>query len=170
MQKVIAPVLKLSWPYLILFVVFGVVVGLFSGFFGVGGGILIIPALVLSLGLKQQTAQGISLAFMVPVTLVGADNYFKQGATNTSHIPLMIALAVGGVLAIPFAVKVANALPQDTLKIFFALFITAVAVKIMPNAPAGVEVVAYNLKLMAALVGVLLAAVGFRLLFVIIGK
>ncbi len=148
--------LKLAWPHYIGFVLFGVVVGIFSGLFGVGGGIVIIPTLVLLLGLKQQTAQGISLSFMVPVTLVAAQYYYRIGAIGKQHLPLMLCLIAGGVVATPFGAKVANSLPQNTLKAMFALFMVAVAVRIMPKG---------SLTSMGSLVGVLLVAIGIRLIF-----
>ena len=147
---------KLGIPHYIGFVVLGVFVGLFSGLFGVGGGIVIIPALVLLLGVTQQTAQGISLAFMVPTALVNAATYFRHGAIRTEHFILILALIVGGVAAGPYASKVANSLPQNTLKMMFAIFMVAVAVRIMPKG---------DIKSMGWLIGVLFVAVGIRMLF-----
>jgi len=148
--------LKLGIPHYLGFVVLGVIVGLFSGLFGVGGGIVIIPTLVLLLGVTQQTAQGISLAFMVPTALVNAITYFQKGAIKTEHFVLILALIIGGVAAGPYASRVANSLPQNTLKMMFAIFMVAVAVKIMPKG---------DLKSMGWLIGVLFIAVGIRLLF-----
>jgi len=148
--------LKLGWPHYLGLVVLGVIVGLFSGLFGVGGGIVIIPALVLLFGMTQQTAQGLSVAFMVPVALANAISYFRSGATNLSHLPLLLAVIVGGVVAGPYASAVACRLPQNTLKAMFAIFMVAVAVRIMPHS---------SLKSMGALLGVLLLAIGIRLIF-----
>jgi len=57
--------------------------GIFSGTFGVGGAIIVIPALIFFLGLSQHQAQGTSLAFMIPpVTLMATINYWKNGYVN----------------------------------------------------------------------------------------
>jgi len=147
---------RLGWPHYAGLVALGAFVGLFSGLFGVGGGIIIIPSLVLLFGMTQQTAQGLSLAFMVPAALVNALTYFREGATSGAHLPLLLALVIGGIAAGPYASVVANRLPQDTLKAMFAIFMVAVAVRIMPQA---------NFRSLGGLVGVLLVAIGIRLIF-----
>ncbi len=68
---------------ILLLVITGLMAGVFSGTFGVGGAIIVIPALISFLGLSQHQAQGTSLAFMVPpVTLMAALNYSKNGYVN----------------------------------------------------------------------------------------
>jgi uncharacterized protein len=151
------PDFHLAWFHYIGLALLGAFVGLFSGLFGVGGGIVIIPALILLFTMTQQTAQGISLAVMVPLAFVNAITYFQKGATKAAHIPLLIALMVGAVSAGPFASAVANRLPQNTLKTMFALFMVAVAVRIMPEG---------SLRSMGWLLGVLLVAIGIRLILV----
>jgi uncharacterized membrane protein YfcA len=144
-----------NWPQYLGLAALGAFVGIFSGLFGVGGGIIIVPSFVLLMGLSQQTAQGLSLAFMVPTALINALTYHREGAITAAHVPLLLALVIGGVAAGPFGSVVANRLPQATLKTLFALFMVAVAVRIMPQA---------NLRSMGWLLGVLLVAIGIRLI------
>jgi uncharacterized protein len=67
----------------ILLAIIGLMAGIFSGTFGVGGAIIVIPALIFFIGLSQHQAQGTSLAFMIPpVTLMATINYWKNGYVN----------------------------------------------------------------------------------------
>ncbi len=66
-----------------ILIIIGLVAGYLSGLMGLGGGIIIIPALVYLLGFSQQTAQGTTLALMVlPIGLIAANQYFKAGHVN----------------------------------------------------------------------------------------
>ncbi|HPE74856.1 MAG TPA: sulfite exporter TauE/SafE family protein [Draconibacterium sp.] len=68
---------------LIILIIVGVVAGLLSGAFGIGGAIIVIPSLVFILGLSQHEAQGTSLAFMIPpVGILATWNYWKAGHVN----------------------------------------------------------------------------------------
>jgi len=77
---------------LIILIVVGIVAGLLSGAFGIGGAIIVIPALVFILGLSQHEAQGTSLAFMIPpVGILATWNYWKAGNVNWK-IALILSL------------------------------------------------------------------------------
>ncbi len=68
---------------LIILIIVGIVAGMLSGAFGIGGAIIVIPALVFILGLSQHEAQGTSLAFMIPpVGILATWNYWKAGHVN----------------------------------------------------------------------------------------
>ena len=68
---------------LIILIIVGILSGLLAGAFGVGGAIIVIPALVFILGLSQHEAQGTSLAFMIPpVGILATWNYWKAGHVN----------------------------------------------------------------------------------------
>jgi len=144
------------WLYYGGLIAVGVVVGISSGLFGVGGGTVLIPAMVVLYGQSQQTAQGISLAVMVPVTLVNAVTYFRCGATNAGHYALIVSLIVGALLAGPYAARFANQMPENTLKILFAVYMIVVAIRIMPQG---------NLRSMGLLAGVLCIGAGIRLIW-----
>ena len=133
------------------YAIMGVVVGLFSSLFGVGGGIIMVPFLVLIFGSTQHMAQGISLAAMVPTALVGAARYMKEGNTN---LLVAAALCVGSIPAAAYGANLAQRLPQTTLRTLFALFMVAVAARIMPTG---------SLRSMSLLMGMTLIAVGVRL-------
>jgi len=138
----------------LLYVLLGAVVGIFSGLFGVGGGIIMVPALVLLTGASQQMAQGISLAVMVPTAFGGAIRYWQGGNMNLwIALPLAIGAIPAGYL---FGADLAQKLPQNTLKIMFAMFMVVMASRIMPNA---------STKSMSLLLGMAFVSVGVRMIF-----
>ena len=130
----------------------GVVVGTFSSLFGVGGGIIMVPVLVILAGFGQHMAQGISLAVMVPTALVGGFGYWRGGNVN---LWIAAAVCVGSIPTAHLGQGIAQKLPQTTLRTLFALFMVGVAARIMPTA---------SLRSMSLLLGMTLVAVGVRLM------
>ncbi len=114
--------------YLIVLAV-GLAAGILGGFFGVGGGVLIVPALVLLLGVEQHTAVGTSLgALLPPVGILGAYEYYKHGNLN---IGFAILLGAGLLLGGYFGAKIAVTLSGLTLRRAFALFLLIVSVRLL---------------------------------------
>ncbi|HET9952004.1 MAG TPA: sulfite exporter TauE/SafE family protein [Candidatus Eisenbacteria bacterium] len=109
-------------------VLLGLGVGAFAGLLGVGGGIILVPALVLAQGFDQHLAQGVSLALIVPIGLVGAVSYARAGHTRLHVLPALFAGgALGGWLGATFA----QSLRGPVLTRIFALFSIAVAVRMI---------------------------------------
>jgi uncharacterized membrane protein YfcA len=116
------------------FVILGVCVGIFSGTLGVGGGTVVIPALVLLWGFGQKSAQGMSLAIMVPMALIGALRYWKN--PEVEFHGWVIALIVLGALAGTLAgTELAARLPAGILRKTFAVFLVIVAVRMFTASP-----------------------------------
>lgn len=110
----------------IIFCFIGIVAGLTSGFFGIGGGIIIIPALVYCAGFSQMTAIGTSLAILLPpVGLMAAIEYYKHG-----HVDIRAALIIAACLFVTAWISsiFANKLPQNTVKFMFGVFVTGIGV------------------------------------------
>lgn len=105
--------------------VLGLAVGIFSGYFGVGGGLLIVPALSLLQGLPQQLAQGTSLASILVIAPAGAYEHARHGNVVGRLVP---ALAVGAAIGGPLASWLAQALPHAALARAFGIFMLANAV------------------------------------------
>lgn len=109
----------------------GFTAGTAAGLFGVGGGILFVPALVFVFGLEQAEAQATSLLAIVPVALVGS--YRQHGYGN---VAVRDGLAIG-MFSLPCAVAsawVANALPEGTLKVLFVALCLYVAFRMARRA------------------------------------
>jgi hypothetical protein len=110
-------------------VVIGLLAGIFSGFMGVGGGVVMIPLMIVFLGFNQHEAQGLSLAVLaVPVTLIAAYTYHTSGFPVDWKFALIIAVffVVGALAGSKFAVKV----DQNVLKKIFAVVLVIAAVKL----------------------------------------
>ncbi len=110
-------------------VVIGLAGGILSGMIGVGGGIIIVPALVLFLAFTHHQAQGTSLALlMLPVTFLAVINYYKKGYVDFRIVGVLaIGFVAGGYLGSRFALSV----PQETLKKIFAVIMIIIAVKML---------------------------------------
>ena len=95
----------------IAYIFLGVISGTLSGLIGIGGGIIIIPALVFFFGLSQHTAQGTTLALMVPpIGLLAALNYYQHGYVNLKIAAFIcIGFFLGGWLGANFATSLSNA-------------------------------------------------------------
>lgn len=119
----------MNFLFTIALIILGLVAGVFSGLVGVGGGVIIVPALVYLFGLTQQTAQGTTLALLVPpIGLLAAYTYYKQGFVDL-RIAVIIAIGfiIGGFLGSKFAVK----LPTETLTKIFAVSIILIGFKML---------------------------------------
>ena len=109
-------------------VLIGLLAGILSGFLGVGGGVIMVPLMLILLGFNQHEAQGTSLAVLaVPVTFIAAYTYHVSGSPINWKYAGVIALffIVGGLVGSKFAVSV----PQNILKKIFAVVLLIVAVK-----------------------------------------
>ena len=113
----------------LILVCVGIAAGILSGTVGVGGGIIIVPALIYFLGFSQMNAQGTSLALiMLPVGFLGVIQYYKMGHINYN---IVMILAVGFIAGSFFGSKFALSLPQDTMKKTFAILMIIIAVKML---------------------------------------
>lgn len=107
----------------------GLVSGVFSGLFTVGGGLVTVPALTSVFGVRRQTtAQGLALAAVVPGALVALLTYAMAGKVDWSR---GLPLAVGGLLSISWGVALAHRLPERVLgRAFCALLLVAAAMMV----------------------------------------
>ena len=109
--------------------IIGFAAGFLGGMVGLGGGVLIVPALVLLLGLSQHLAQGISLTMMLfPVGILGVINYYKKGYVDFRYAGLIaIGFFLGSYLGSRFSLN----LPQETVKKIFAVVLILLALKLL---------------------------------------
>ena len=119
----------MSVSMLILLLVIGIITGVVAGMFGIGGAIIMVPALVFIMGLSQHMAQGTSLAVMLPpIGIIAAYNYYKAGQVN--FIFAMI-LAMAFLVGSYFGSKIALNLSQPLLKKIFGVLLLLVAAKML---------------------------------------
>lgn len=113
--------------HVVIIALIGISAGLLGGLLGLGGAIIIIPALVFFLGYSQQMAQGTALIMMVlPVGGLAAFQYYQKGFVDIKSALIMAAFFfVGGY----FGAKYATHIPQELLKKLFAVLLVVIAVK-----------------------------------------
>lgn len=112
--------------YLILI---GMAAGFLGGMVGIGGGIIIVPALIMLLGMSQHQSQGISLTMMLfPVGILAVLNYYKKGYVDFRLAGILaVGFIIGGYLGSKFSLS----LPQETVKKIFAIIMIIVAVRML---------------------------------------
>lgn len=115
------------------FIGIGLAAGLLSGLFGVGGGTIIVPLLVLLLGFNQRLAAGTSLAAIVPTSIVGVTSYALHGAV--AWIPALI-LAAAAVVGAQVGTRVATRISQPVLRWCFVGFVVIVVVSLFLVVPS----------------------------------
>ena len=111
------------------YVVVGLAAGVLSGFLGLGGGAIVIPALVFLFGFTQHQAQGTTLAMMIPpIGLLAAYKYYQSGNVKIAAAALMcIGFFIGGY----FGAKFVDKIPELILKRCFGVFILFIALKMI---------------------------------------
>lgn len=121
--------MKMSTTMLLILIVIGIVTGFMAGMLGIGGAIVMIPALVYFLGITQQAAQGTSLAVMLPpIGILAAYNYYKAGQVNIKFALILAAFFLVGSF---FGSKLALNIPQALLKKIFGVLLLLVAAKML---------------------------------------
>ncbi len=117
----------MSLQTIVILLLIGFAAGILSSMVGIGGGVVIVPALVLALGMSQKLAQGTSLALMLPpIGVLAVMNYYKQGYVD---------LKVAGIICTTFILggyvgsKIVLGLEPSLIKKIFAVFMILIAVK-----------------------------------------
>ena len=114
---------------ILLYIVIGIGAGVLSGLFGIGGGIVIVPALIYLAKMTPQTATGTSLGvFLMPVGILGAMTYYRAGNMNV-RVTLWVAL--GLFMGAWFGARLAQTLTSVQLKRAFALLLLFVAGRLL---------------------------------------
>ncbi len=119
-------------PLWLVFVVIGLIGGFASGLFGVGGGIVIVPALIYWAGFTQHKATGTSLAVLLPpIGLAAALEYYRHGNVDVRAAMILAAMMIVGAWV---GAYVANRLPGPYLRLAFGLFISGLGVYLVYGA------------------------------------
>ena len=120
---------KMDIQTLIILIFIGVAAGILGGMVGIGGGIIIVPALVYFLGFSQKMAQGTSLAILLlPIGLLGVMQFYKQGYID---IKVSMVIAVAFFFGSYFGSRIALSLSQESVKKIFAILMLLIALKML---------------------------------------
>ncbi|MCX6291232.1 MAG: sulfite exporter TauE/SafE family protein [Bacteroidetes bacterium] len=112
---------------IIIILAVGIMAGMFSGFIGIGGGLIIVPCLVYFFGMSQHEAQGTSLAMMLPpIGILAVLNYHRQGMVDWKVAAILCITFIAGSF---FGSKIAISLDASMVKKVFAVFMLLVALK-----------------------------------------
>jgi uncharacterized membrane protein YfcA len=109
--------------------VMGLAAGVISGMVGIGGGTILVPAMVYILGFSQHQAQGTTLAmFLIPIGILGVYNYWKGGYVDVKTALIMAITFVAGSY---FGSKISISLEAETVKKIFGIFLAVLSVKMI---------------------------------------
>tara|TARA_Y100000385_G_scaffold53021_1_gene50307 strand:- start:2500 stop:3369 length:870 start_codon:yes stop_codon:yes gene_type:complete len=120
-----------STPDLRIVALVGIAAGLLGGLFGVGGGLIIVPGLVLLVKLERRLANGTSLAATLPIALASLSTYLYNGNVDWAVAGL---LASGTVVGAIIGTKLLTILPKRTITIIFIITVLATAVRLFTTA------------------------------------
>lgn len=120
---------KMTTQIVLTLIVIGLAAGMLSGLVGVGGGIIVVPALVFFLGFTQSEAQGTSLGLLLlPVGILAVMNYYQKGFIDVKVVGIMaLAFVLGGWLGS----KLALTIPEVVTKRVFAILLFYTAFKML---------------------------------------
>ncbi len=110
--------------------ILGVLAGTLSGIFGIGGGIVIVPTLILIFGMHYHAATGTSLvALLLPVGILGAWQYLKSGKIGSPEIYSGLIIAAGILIGTYIGANLAISIPETYLRKGFAILLCLVAIR-----------------------------------------
>ena len=112
----------------------GVATGVLAGLLGVGGGILLVPFLVLAVGMTQHEAEATSLLVILPTALAGSVALRRREVGN---LPVALALGSVGAVGAAMGALLALSLPADVLRSVFAILLAVVGIRLVRDARAG---------------------------------
>lgn len=114
---------------ILILVLIGLFAGTMSGFIGIGGGVIIVPALVYILGMSQHGAQGTSVLLMLPpIGILAAINYYKAGQLNVSYA---VIIALTFIIGAYFGSKLSLRLNGNLVKFIFGILMLYIAVRMI---------------------------------------
>lgn len=115
-------------PVIVLIAAIGLIGGVLSGLFGIGGGLVIVPALILVAGFPIAVAAGTSLAaLLLPVGLFGALEYYRAGHVD---VQAAVVIAIGLLIGAYFGARIGTSLPPEVAQRAFGVFLLVVGARL----------------------------------------
>lgn len=121
-------VLTFTLEQLAIILVLGLVAGALAGLLGIGGGVILVPAMAFLLGVDQHTAQGVSLVVIVPTAITGALTHYRRGNVRPR---LAVSLGMSAVVGSLIGSWLAGQLPATELRTGFGVFVVVVAARMV---------------------------------------
>lgn len=140
-----------AWGRIARLAIIGALVGFFSGLFGVGGGIILVPMLIAFVGFDQRHASGTSLAAVLPTAISGMITYASHGSVDWLAGACLAAGAIGGSLVGTWLLQ---RIRQDILRVIFIVFLVLIAVRIFFLVPNRALQLDFDFWVVVALVAV----------------
>lgn len=122
----------MTLPEVGLLLLVGLTAGVLAGLFGIGGGLIMVPAMVLLFSFDQHTAQGTSLLVIIPAAAAGSVTHYRHGRLAVGGA---MALGAGGVIGALIGSTTALTLDDHLLQRLFALFLIAMAIRLLKKEP-----------------------------------
>jgi uncharacterized protein len=119
---------------LVLLVAVGALSGVLAGLLGVGGGLLLVPFLVLAVGMSQHEAEATSLLVILPTAIAASVALRRRGIGD---LPLALSLGVVGAAGAVAGALLALTLPADTLRLIFAALVAIIGFRLVRDAWSG---------------------------------
>ena len=127
----IQPKRQMTVQIIIALLIIGAIAGMLSGLVGIGGGIVIVPALVYFLAFTQKQAQGTSLAILLlPIGILAVLNYYRDPEVHLD-VKVVVLVTLGFLAGSYYGSKIALALPEATVKKVFAILLILIAFKML---------------------------------------
>ncbi len=115
-------------------VLIGLLAGTLSGFIGIGGGVIMVPAIIYVLGVSQHEAQGISITTMLlPIGILAFYNYYKGGQVTNEFIAYSAVIAVTFIIGGYFGSKISLKLNPQLVKLIFGILMLYIGFKMIIN-------------------------------------
>jgi len=132
----------------------GLVAGLFSGLFGVGGGMIVVPGLVVVLRVEHKIAVGTSLMAIIPAATMSVVSYAVQGTMDdfVQFLIIGLVLAVGAVVGAQFGAKLLAILSRRTAQLVFVVFVIVMIVIMLVGHPSRDDVMNWSVLNVVGLV------------------
>ena len=112
----------------------GIFIGSLSGLVGVGGGVMMVPLMVLGMGLTTKGAVSTSLAVVMFTGIIGAAGYVATGFRDPQDLLSLPPLIVGSMVGAPLGVRVRDRLPSGVIRSIFGVFMVVVALRLLGEA------------------------------------
>lgn len=147
-------------PRVVSFTIIGLVAGTFAGFFGVGGGLVVVPLLILLLKFDQRDASVTSLVAIIPTSLVAASAFLLSGSVPFDQTAFGLIIAIGSTITAPLGTWALRTWKIDSVRWIFIAFLLVAAIQVWFELPDRASHLEWSVGTVAGLI-VIGAVMGF---------